>query len=130
MAERLLRKGKCSICSQRRLDSVEARQLPGKWNGGVWRIQLERSPQAPVPATHSQRAAASRTVPVPVGAADPRAHCPWLRPPGWQISLPGGKEKPLPKPETAILAASPQVGTLSAPRTHCEVLNKLLATHV
>lgn len=30
----------------------------------------------------------------------------------------------------AILAASPQVGTLSAPRTHCEVLNKLLATHV
>lgn len=28
-------------------------------------------PQAPVPATHSQRAAASRTVPVPVGLPTP-----------------------------------------------------------
>lgn len=130
MAERLLRKGKCSICSQRRLDSVEARQLPGKWKGGVWRIQLERPPKR-------QYQQLTASVQQPPGRSQSLWGC---RPP-CSLSLAEtprladqpawGEGKTITQArDFAILAASPQVGTLSAPRTHCEVLNKLLATHV
>lgn len=40
-------------------------------NGGLQRIQLGRPSQAPVQASHSHHAEASRAVPVPMGGADP-----------------------------------------------------------
>lgn len=53
---------------------MEVTWLLGKWSpgkGGLQRIHLGCPSQAPVQASHSHHAGASRAVPVPIGGADP-----------------------------------------------------------
>ena len=101
-------------------------------NGGLQRIQLGRPSQAPVQASHSHHAEASRAGPVPMGVAEPAVLSFPVQDPQTHQLPAYGKEWTFVEPETlqswfhVILTASLHVGTRRSLWTSYKTLNKLL----